>query len=288
MMQEGRVKYAFIILHYQSYEETIQCVESIKRIDGSNSSKIVVVDNASPNESGKMLEQRWDTDPNVLVVLNEENVGFSAANNMGCRIARDNWNPKYYIIANNDIVFEQANFLDKIASIDEEEEFYVLGPDIYSARTKVHQSPYALESPTRNQVRKTIALNSICLALFDIVYPVLQKYYERVEIGVHDSIGYAQKQVGIVPMGACLIFSERYIEKSISPFTPETYFYYEENILTTRCMKEDWKIVYSPMIRVLHLDGVATRAMTVSKEAARFRMKNIRDAAKVYFEYLKK
>lgn len=288
MMQESRIKYAFIILHYQSYEETIQCVESIKRIDRNSSSKIIVVDNASPNESGKMLEQRWNADPDVVVVLNKENVGFSAANNIGCRIARDNWNPQYYIVANNDILFEQEDFLDEIELIDLEEEFYVLGPDIYSARTKVHQSPYALETPTKNQVKRTILLNSICVALYDILFPILRLYFEHVEKCIHDAVGYSQKQIGIVPMGACLIFSERYIEKSINPFIPETHFYYEENILATRCKEEGWKIVYSPKIRVLHMDGVATRTMSVSKEAARFRMKNIRDAAKVYFEYLKK
>ncbi len=50
----------FVILHYMVLEETVKCIESIEAqgVD-SFSVKIIVVDNASPNGTGKMLQEKY-------------------------------------------------------------------------------------------------------------------------------------------------------------------------------------------------------------------------------------
>ena len=47
----------FVILHYIAAEETEKCVESLLRLAGDK--KIIIVDNASPNGSGKKLQEMY-------------------------------------------------------------------------------------------------------------------------------------------------------------------------------------------------------------------------------------
>ena len=54
---------AFVILHYITYDDTIECVKSIlNNRNLSKNSRIVVVDNGSPNESYRILEQEFQKD----------------------------------------------------------------------------------------------------------------------------------------------------------------------------------------------------------------------------------
>ena len=46
---------AFVILHYRAIEMTRTCVERIQALEGNN--HIVIVDNASPNGTGRLLEE---------------------------------------------------------------------------------------------------------------------------------------------------------------------------------------------------------------------------------------
>ena len=52
-------KYVFLILHYQSLDLTNKCIESITEKCADYDYHIVVVDNASPNNSGKALEEKY-------------------------------------------------------------------------------------------------------------------------------------------------------------------------------------------------------------------------------------
>lgn len=71
----------FVILHYQNIDDTINCINSIKKLQGLDSNyKIILVDNKSPNNTGKELEKKYINDSNIETVLLEKNYGFSKAN----------------------------------------------------------------------------------------------------------------------------------------------------------------------------------------------------------------
>ena len=50
---------AFVVLHYSVPEVTRQCVDSIRELQGNKKKKIVIVDNASPDGSGILLEKEY-------------------------------------------------------------------------------------------------------------------------------------------------------------------------------------------------------------------------------------
>ena len=82
---------AFVILHYYNLDETLHCIESIKKVKGSK--KIIVVDNHTLNDgAAAMLKQQVDD-----LLLLKENMGFAKANNSAIRFAISKYNPQYVV-----------------------------------------------------------------------------------------------------------------------------------------------------------------------------------------------
>ena len=76
---------AFVILHYRAIDTTRSCVKSIRALAGDK--HIVIVDNASPDGTGKQLAEEFAASPDVTVLLHGKNDGFARGNNVGVRCA---------------------------------------------------------------------------------------------------------------------------------------------------------------------------------------------------------
>lgn len=104
-----------ILVNYNGYEDTIECIRSLKDINYSNY-KIIVVDNGSTKEPDK--NQLEYIKKNSEYLISEENLGFSGGNNFGMRYARK-FNPKYFMLLNNDTVVKK-DFMGYLVSTAEE------------------------------------------------------------------------------------------------------------------------------------------------------------------------
>lgn len=281
------IEVCFVILHYNTLEVTRRCIASIQRMKDQDKIAIVIVDNASPDGSGRVLDNQYRESARVKVILKETNDGFSAGNNEGCAIAMAEWNPEFLVVANNDIEFCQTDFVKKISQEYERRSFDVLGPDIYDPVTDKHQSPISVNPPKMKRVNRTILLNQCALGLYPIVYPMVKKYF-GCHIHEEQAVRPLEYQENVCLMGACFIFSKKYVMEKAVLFSPETKFYYEEFILTLWCRRHGRKIVYQPELQVWHQAGKATETIAnCLKEQIRFLMENILNAAKVYRNYLR-
>ena len=69
----------FVILHYMATDETIICVDSIlENVNGDK--RIIIVDNASPNNSFDELNIKYKDNILVDVISTDENLGFAKGN----------------------------------------------------------------------------------------------------------------------------------------------------------------------------------------------------------------
>ena len=76
----------FIILNYLAFNNTIECIESIKKQSSVEYDiRIIVVDNASPNDSYMILKNKYDNDSMVYIYQTNHNIGFACGNNYGYR-----------------------------------------------------------------------------------------------------------------------------------------------------------------------------------------------------------
>ena len=68
-----KIDVCFIILHYMDQNLTERTVASISGLNDIHNSKIVIVDNASPNESGKKLKQLYEKNNSIEVIRSDIN-----------------------------------------------------------------------------------------------------------------------------------------------------------------------------------------------------------------------
>ena len=277
------MRFCFVLLHYNVIEETINCIESIQRLEKYEDCSIVLVDNASPNGSGEILQNRYCNDQQIDVILLEKNEGFSKGNNEGCAYAIQKWRPDFLIVANNDIVFEQIDFCRRIEDEYVSSGFSILGPDIYNPNKGIHQSPIADNPPNLMEVNKVIFLNQIVMWLYPLVYPLYAYWYKLNEKN-HNTEGYKERKENVCLMGAALVYSKKYFDKYDSIFYPATFFYYEEFIQSQRCRRNNELVVFEPSIRVMHLEGKSTASATSRSRymQIKFRTKNMLDSARIY------
>lgn len=162
---------AIIILNWNGWEDTIECLESLCQITYP-AYHIIIVDNGSEDESiekirqycageieihskfvtfshnrkpimtiihkredverGKSTGEKYFPSGNeITVILNERNYGYAEGNNVGIRYALKILEPKYILLLNNDTVAD-PKFLSELVDFTERDETIgVVGPEIF-------------------------------------------------------------------------------------------------------------------------------------------------------------
>lgn len=92
---------AIILVNYNGISDTIECIKSIKNIKNENY-KIIVVDNNSKNSEAERIEKSF---PEIEIIKSNDNLGFSAGNNLGIMYAIKN-EYEYILLLNNDTIID--------------------------------------------------------------------------------------------------------------------------------------------------------------------------------------
>ena len=121
---------AVVILNYKSWRDTLNEIDMCHKEIGIDYENIIVVDNASPNESKEELEK--NSQLGYRFIYSTENNGYASGNNIGLKYAFNN-GYKYALILNNDILFNDKEFLKKLLEVvDKDNKLAVVNPDVYS------------------------------------------------------------------------------------------------------------------------------------------------------------
>ena len=98
-----------IVLNWNGFDDTVACLESLRRLDYTNV-KTVLVDNGSDNDEGRRLAGLF---PEVHLLANSHNRGFAGGNNDGIQWAM-NRGCDFIVNLNNDCLVE-PNWLTELA-----------------------------------------------------------------------------------------------------------------------------------------------------------------------------
>lgn len=93
---------AIILLNWNGHQDTLACLESLRRLDYPNAA-VFVVDNASTDGSEAIL--RAAATPDVTILQSGANLGFAGGNNLGIRAALDH-GADYVWLLNNDTMVD--------------------------------------------------------------------------------------------------------------------------------------------------------------------------------------
>ncbi len=128
-----QLKFSFVVINYNSFDYTDKCLKSIQQFCRNYSYEIIVIDNASVDDSASRLAAKFS---DVIFINNTENYGFARACNQGIERASG----EYIVFLNNDFEFT-TDIFDKIIDKFQRYEnlgllgFQLLNPDGTPQRT---------------------------------------------------------------------------------------------------------------------------------------------------------
>lgn len=133
------MKCGIVILNYNSYQDTKDCIRSIREKTKGVEYHIYVVDNASPDGSGHLLFDEFSNVKNITFIQSEKNGGFSFGNNKGIRCALEDGNSQVFILNSDIILLNDAISLmsDKLCK---SKDVFAVGPYIEDPDGQYSQS----------------------------------------------------------------------------------------------------------------------------------------------------
>ena len=261
------MKFVFLILHYKNSDVTIQCVDSIIHCFGTGSFEIVIVDNASNNGSYETLQERFSGKSYIHFLHNEKNLGYAAGNNVGFRYAKKELKADWICLANNDVIFEDSAWIDKVTAYYKTSSYYVLGPDIVT-REGVHQNPFRAYTASRINVCKNLIHDIIVYWALKLKLQrkINNNVMSRQELNKQDWAHTDDNFQGVLH-GSCLVFSPDYLAE-FDGLYGGTFLYCEEEILCYILKKLGYRYVYCSDVQVIHCHATSLKR-SVQDEAER-------------------
>ncbi|WP_266183420.1 glycosyltransferase [Dyella humicola] len=95
-LEQPRV--SVIVVTYNNLDLTKICLRSLEQLSDYSNLDVIVVDNASSDETPVYLQEWVSAGPGRRIILNDDNRGFAAANNQGLEVA----DGEYLVLLNND------------------------------------------------------------------------------------------------------------------------------------------------------------------------------------------
>lgn len=289
------LKLVFVILHYQNMDDTINCIESIKKLemDSEIEIKIIIIDNKSPNNSGIELKNKYIDDSTIEILLMDKNYGFSIANNEGYKLALK-YNPNIVLVINNDIIFEDKGFIIKLKKLyNSKQKYDIICPDIININDN-HQNPLRDKEMTLKKAYKNMIYESIFALTMNI--PILRYFVveanNKREKKWFENYYKAKRNINItefVPFGAFIIYMNNWLKNEDRAFVSDTFMYEEEDMLSLYIKKKKYKILYVDELKVKHLEGQSTKKSNKNQyQHLKFKSKNKSKALKKYIKFYKK
>ena len=195
--------------------------------------EVIVVDNRSSDGSQAMVKKKF---PQVKLILNEANLGFTKANNQGIKIAKGD----YVLLLNSDAYLIENSFrklLDRVRSIGEN--FGALGPLLLNEDQSIQQS--AGFFPNLPQVFLWMSF------IDDLPGGQLLKPY-HVD---HDRFYRQDQEVDWVTAAA--IFVPKNVIQKVGALDEKIFMYGEEVEWCYRIKKAGYKIYFSPVTQIVHI-----------------------------------
>jgi hypothetical protein len=124
----NRPKVCVIILNWNGLKDSIECLESLKKITYTNYD-IIVVDNASSGNDVEVLRGRYGD--YIHIIQNDKNYGFAEGNNIGIRYALAHLPPDYVFLLNNDTVVAPDVLDELVKAAEDDPKIGIVGPKIY-------------------------------------------------------------------------------------------------------------------------------------------------------------
>ncbi|MFZ4506232.1 MAG: glycosyltransferase family 2 protein [Fimbriimonas sp.] len=229
---------SILIVNWNTRDLLRACLASILRYPPSGEFEIIVVENASHDESAPMVASEF---PLVKLITNVKNLGYAAGNNQAFAAARGDW----LLTLNPDTEFRDDSLDRAVATLEQNPAFGVLGIRQIGTDGNIQSSVRGFPTPS-NLLADFLGIGSAYrLANFD----------------------YSKQGPAPQPMGTFLLFRRAALESvgdAKAPFDEGFPIFFNEVDLLFRLNRAGWPCLYTPDASILHYGGESTKQVRKS------------------------
>lgn len=242
-------KVSIIILNWNGKKDTIECLESLKKVTYPNY-EILLVDNGSADGSIEYFKEYYQ---DLEIIKNMENKGFAEGNNIGIRKAIEN-KADYILLLNNDTEVDSEFITELVNVAVTNNNIGIVGPIIYEFEDK-----------------NSIQSFGIRLKLYNGRTYNIKSKNKNIQLS-----NYIEKRDYLT--GCAMLIKTSVFEK-IKGFDPVYFAYWEDTDLCFQVRKNNYSIYVTSNSKIWHKGSQSTGGY-MNKNAYYYYIRN-----SLYFYY---
>jgi len=148
----AKTKVFILVLNYRRYQDTLHCLQALKKSDLPSGTSIIVLDNSEDDLSEKKIKAKY---PRLTYIHHPDNLGFAGGNNPGIKYALDQ-GATHVLIINPDVTVPRR-FLRPLLKSMKDNQFDIIAPAIKHQQKNI--TFYGLEGTVDSHTGKATHLN---------------------------------------------------------------------------------------------------------------------------------
>jgi GT2 family glycosyltransferase len=238
------IKLSVVIVNYNVKHFIEQCLFSVLKASENLSCEVFVVDNNSVDGSVTLIKEKF---PQINLIVNKTNTGFSVANNQAIKLAKG----EYVLLLNPDTVVQEDTFTKIIAFMDSHSDAGGLGVKMLDG-----QGNFAPES------KRGLPTPSVA---FYKMFGLSRFFPKSKRFGKYHLSYLPENQINEIDVisGAFMLIRKTVLDKI--GLLDESFFMYGEDIdLSYRIKKAGYKNYYFPETQIIHYKGESTKRSSLN------------------------
>jgi GT2 family glycosyltransferase len=236
------IELSVIVVNYNTACELKSCLQSVILHNQNVSKEVLVIDNASGDNSIKVLS---DFLPEIKLIKNNKNIGFSAAVNDGLRRV----DSEYILLLNPDTILPPNCLRTQIDFLKANPSVGMLGPKLIRADGNVDHA-CRRNFPTKSDI------------IFHLFW--LDRLFSCNSRLTHYSMGFKDFDIpGITEcISGAFMLLRREAFRDVGYLDERSFMYGEDVDWAFRFRQAGWGIYYYPAVEVLHLKRASSKNRT--------------------------
>ena len=235
---------SIVIVNYNVKHFLEQCLISVEKATEKIEAEVFVVDNNSVDGSVKLIKEKF---PNVSLIENKENTGFSKANNQAIHISKG----KYILLLNPDTVVEEDTFSKCINFMNQNENAGALGVKMIDGKGNfLPESKRGLPTPA---------------VAFYKIFGLSRLFPKSKKMGKYH-LGFLSKEENnkIDVLSGAFMFLRKKVLDKIGLLDEEFFMYGEDIDLSYRVTLAGYDNYYFSETSIIHYKGESTKKGSIN------------------------
>lgn len=230
-------KLSVVIVNWNTHRLLLQALASIYQAPPPFSFEVIVVDNASSDESARAVRERY---PQALLIANSENEGYAKGNNQGLLVSRG----EYVLLLNPDVRVPEGGLERAVAIMEQLKDVGALGVRQAFPNGQVQKSVRGFPTPS---------------AVFWELIGLSRLYPSSSRFGAYRMTWFDYEHEADVdqPMATFLMIRRQVLDQ-VGLMDESFPIFFNDVDWCFRCKQAGWRILFTPEIEIIHHGGAGT------------------------------